>query len=131
MEESSQNENIMNNNDELYLNDVVMEKKKMEEEFEIQSSLQTKKNINANEGKKKGKFEKLHFQRKKLKHDNRNVLCWSFYCVNDNKPVNVKCFQLMRCIPCYANPILITNAKTQARKCLILYNSANGITTLK
>jgi len=31
----------------------------------------------------------------------------------------------------YANPILITNAKTQARKCLILYNSANGITTLK
>ncbi len=31
----------------------------------------------------------------------------------------------------YANPILITNAKTQARKCLILYNSANGIITLK
>jgi hypothetical protein len=37
----------------------------------------------------------------------------------------------MRCILCYANPILITNAKTQARKCLILYISANGITTLK
>ncbi len=31
----------------------------------------------------------------------------------------------------YANPILITNVKTQARKGLILYNSANGITTLK
>jgi hypothetical protein len=31
----------------------------------------------------------------------------------------------------YANTILITNAKTQARKGLILYNSANGITTLK
>ncbi len=31
----------------------------------------------------------------------------------------------------YANPILVTNAKTQARKGLILYNSANGITTLK
>jgi hypothetical protein len=27
MEESSQNENIMNNNDEIYLNDVVMEEK--------------------------------------------------------------------------------------------------------
>jgi hypothetical protein len=31
----------------------------------------------------------------------------------------------------YANTILITNAKTQARKGLILYNCANGITTLK
>jgi hypothetical protein len=31
----------------------------------------------------------------------------------------------------YANPILITNVKTQARKGLVLYNSANGITTLK
>jgi hypothetical protein len=35
MEESSQNENIMNNNDEIYLNDVVMEEEKMEEKFEI------------------------------------------------------------------------------------------------
>jgi hypothetical protein len=29
----------MNNNDELYMNDVVMEKKKMQKEFEIQPSL--------------------------------------------------------------------------------------------
>jgi hypothetical protein len=29
------------------------------------------------------------------------------------------------------NPILISNVKTQARKGLTLYNSANGITTLK
>ncbi len=29
----------MNNNDEIYLNDVVMEEEKMEGEFEIQSSL--------------------------------------------------------------------------------------------
>jgi len=35
MEKSSQNENIMNNNDEIYLNDVIIEKKRMEEEFEI------------------------------------------------------------------------------------------------
>jgi len=53
------------------------------------------------------------------------------YCLNANKPMDVKCFQLMRCIFCYASPILITNAKTQARKGLILYNSVNGITTLK
>jgi hypothetical protein len=58
-------------------------------------------------------------------------LCWSFYCVNDNKLVDVKCSQLMRCIVFYASPILTTNAKTQTRKGLILYSSANGITALK
>jgi hypothetical protein len=36
MEKSSQNENKMNNKDEIYLNDVVMEEEKMEEKFEIQ-----------------------------------------------------------------------------------------------
>jgi hypothetical protein len=35
MEESSQNENKMNNNHEIYLNDIVMEEERMEEKFEI------------------------------------------------------------------------------------------------
>jgi len=35
LEKSSQNENKMNNNDKVYLNDVVMEEERMEEEFEI------------------------------------------------------------------------------------------------
>jgi len=39
----------MNNNDEIYLNDVIMEEEKMEEEFEIRPSLQTKENINVDE----------------------------------------------------------------------------------
>lgn len=39
--------------------------------------------------------------------------------------------ETMRCIFCYNNLILITNAKTQARKDLILYNITNGIITLK
>jgi hypothetical protein len=34
----------------------------------------------------------------------------------------------MRCIICYANPILITNAKHKQIK---VYNNANGITALK
>jgi hypothetical protein len=55
MEELSQNENKMNNNDEIYLNDVVMEKERMKEKFEIQPSLQTKENINVDEGKEKMK----------------------------------------------------------------------------
>ncbi len=35
--------------------------------------------------------------------------------------MDVKCFQLIRCIFCYVNPVSITNAKTQARKGLVLY----------
>jgi hypothetical protein len=49
MEELSQNENRMNNNDGIYLNDIVMEKEIMEEEFEIQLSLQIEETINAND----------------------------------------------------------------------------------
>ncbi len=37
----------------------------------------------------------------------------------------------MRCILCYVSLVLITNAKTQARKSLILYSIANGIIALK
>ncbi len=33
-------------------------------------------------------------------------------------------------IVCNVSPISITNAKTQIKKTLILYSSANGITTL-
>jgi hypothetical protein len=39
MEKSSHNENIMKNNDETYLNDVVIEKERVEKKFEIQPSL--------------------------------------------------------------------------------------------
>ncbi len=42
----------MNNNDEIYLNDVVMEEEIIEE-FRIQPSLQTKKNVDVDEGKEK------------------------------------------------------------------------------
>jgi len=51
--------------------------------------------------------------------------------VNDNKNVDVKCLQTLRCIFCYNSPILFCNPKTQARKGLIIYNTTNGITTLK
>ncbi len=84
----------MNNNDKTYLDDVVMEEEKMEEKFEIQPSLQIEENINANEREEKMKeiLKKLHLQKRKWRHDSINALCWSFYCVNDNKPVNVKWF---------------------------------------
>jgi len=37
----------------------------------------------------------------------------------------------MRCILYYASSILITNAKIEANKGLILYNNANGIIVLE
>jgi hypothetical protein len=51
--------------------------------------------------------------------------------VDDNKKVDVKMPQIRRCIFCYNDPILISNAKTHATKGFILYNIINGITTLK
>jgi hypothetical protein len=41
--------------------------------------------------------------------------------VYDNKDVDMKCPQTMRCIICYGNPILFCNPKTYTRKCLIIY----------
>ncbi len=61
----------MNNNDEIYLNDVIMEEE-MFESFGIQPSLQKKKkNVNVDEGKEKIKkiLKNLHFQRKKWRED--------------------------------------------------------------
>jgi hypothetical protein len=60
-----------------------------------------------------------------------NALCWAFYCVNDNKEVNVTTPQTMHCIFCHNNLILIVNPKMQTRKGLITYNITNGITALR
>jgi hypothetical protein len=56
----------MNNNDEIYLNDIVMEEEIMEEEFEILPSLQTKNIIRANEGDEKMKenLKEMYFQKR-------------------------------------------------------------------
>ncbi len=50
-----------------------------------------------------------------------------FFFVNDNKNVDVKCLQTLRCIFCYNSPILFCNPKIQTRKGLIIYNTTNGI----
>jgi len=48
-----------------------------------------------------------------------------------SKSVDVKCFQLMSFLFCYASLVLISNVKTRARKVLILDNNANEIIALK
>ncbi len=90
----------------------------MEKMFEIQPILQIKENINANEGEEimKENFKILHLHKIKWRHDSRNALCWSFYCINGNKPMDVKWFSLMRCIICCANSILIQVPKHKQGK---------------
>ncbi len=79
----------------------------------------------------KENFKKLHVQRSFWRGNNKNVLCWAFYYVNDNKIFNVTTPQTMHCIFCHNNPILNLNPKIQVSKGLIIYNTINGITTLK
>jgi hypothetical protein len=33
-------------------------------------------------------LKKLHAQRAFWRRNNKNALCWTFYCVNDNKEIN-------------------------------------------
>jgi hypothetical protein len=84
-----------------------------------------------NEKKMKEKFEKLHVQRSFWRGNNKNALCWAFYCVNDNKEVNVTTPQTMHYILCHNNPILNLNPKNQVGKRLIMYNTINGIAALR
>jgi hypothetical protein len=54
-----------------------------------------------------------------------------FFCVNDNKNVDVKCLQTMTCIICSNNPIFFGNIKTQVGKGIyynhdIQYNKWNN-----
>jgi hypothetical protein len=76
-------------------------------------------------------LKKLHAQKVFWKRNSKNALCWEFYCVNDNKEVNVRTLQIMHCIVCHKNPILNVNLKIQARKRLITYNTTNDIATLR
>jgi hypothetical protein len=48
-----------------------------------------------------------------------------------NISTNLIMLQIMRYILCYNNPILNLNPKTKGRRGLIIYNTTNGITTLK
>jgi hypothetical protein len=72
----------------------------------------------------------LHAQRLFWNPSNINVLCWAFYCVNDNKEVDLRSLQIMHCIYRRNNLILNLNPKTQARKGFIIYKTTNSIIAL-
>ncbi len=84
----------------------------------MHASVQRKGNINPknNEEKMKENLRKLHAERLFWKPNSKNVLCWAFYFVNDNKKVDLIAPQVMHCIICYNSPILNLNSKTQVRR---------------
>jgi len=57
-------------------------------------------------------------------------ICWAFYVVNDNKPMDAKIPQVMRFHLCY-NTHVLYNPRTKTRKGLVSYYKTNGILTLK
>jgi len=134
MEQFSENENTC----DILMNEVRMEDELLlelqeNESLEENESFQTEgnRNLRMNEEKMKENFKKLHVQRSFWKGNSRNALCWAFYYVNDNKEVNVIAPQTMHCIICHINPILNLNPKIQVRKGITIYNTTNGITTLR
>jgi hypothetical protein len=64
----------------------------------------------------KKNLQKLHVQRNFWRGHITNSLCWGFYCVNDEKEVEITSHQVMKCILCYDNVINIPNPRTKERK---------------
>jgi hypothetical protein len=57
---------------------------------------------------------KLHTQRLFKKPKGRNAICWAFNVVNDNKPIDSKIPQVMRCHLCYKT-LVLHNPKIKLR----------------
>jgi hypothetical protein len=68
------------------------------------------------EEKTKKILQQLQIQRKKWRPHNRNALCWSLNCVNDNLKVNLDVPQMMGCLLCYSQPIISMNSRKQLKK---------------
>jgi len=88
MEQSSKNENTC----DIFMNEVKMEDEpllELQENINLQENenfqIEGSRNLKMNEEKMKENFKKLHTQKSFWRGNNRNVLCWAFYCVNDKK----------------------------------------------
>ncbi len=71
------------------------------------------------------------FKEKNWKGHDRNAICWAFYCVNDDKKIDPRNLQVMRCLLCYNNLVHARNPNIKKRKGLITYYKTYVITTLK
>ncbi len=131
MEQSSNNEIKLSKTCDIFINKVIMEKQNVEEKFKINPSLEYEIGGNLqtdNEEIMQQHFKKLHSKRKIWKLEGRNDMCWYFFCINDNKTVNLEQPQIVRCLLCYNAPMNVSNPRTQTRKGLIAYYKTNGIT---
>jgi hypothetical protein len=72
---------------------------------------------------------KLHEQILFWEPNNRNALFWAFYCINDNKEIDLIGSQIMRVL--FVTIVMNLNPKTQAMKVLIINKTTNGIITLR
>jgi len=75
-------------------------------------------------------LHKLHAKRLFWKSERRNAICWAFYVVNDNKLVDGKILQVMRCHLCYKTLVLYST-RTKLRKGIMSYYKSNGILALR
>jgi len=62
------------------------------------------------------KFQTLHIQRKRWKGHKGNAICYIFYCVNDDKEVDLGNLQVTRCLFCYNSPMHALNPNTKRKK---------------
>ncbi len=82
--------------------DVVKGKKRTIDPFKYHDSsqIEASKNSKRKNEVMKQNLKNLHLQRNKWKGHNRNATCWAFYYVNDNKKIDIKFPQTMKCIIC-------------------------------
>jgi hypothetical protein len=104
MEQFFKNENTR----DVFMNEIKIEDELLLE-LEEMRSLQTKGSTDPK--KKENNLKKLQVQTIFWSRNSRNALCWAFYCVNDNKKINVIALQTMHYIFCHNNPILNVNPK--------------------
>jgi hypothetical protein len=92
----------MKNTCDMFMNEVRMENEPLQEQEENESvQIKGNRNLKTNEEKMKDNLKGLHAQGLFWKLNSRNVLCWEFYCVNDNKEVDLTTFQIMCDIFCH------------------------------
>ncbi len=89
----------------------------MEETYEENPNLQAKINKNPKgqneQDIKYNNIKNLHVQRKYWKPNGRTLLCWAFYCVNDNRNVDLENTQIMCFVFFHKNVIIAINLRAQ------------------
>ncbi len=114
MEQSNANENTreeIENENEILMDDILISKhsiKNLSLEIEASKACESNNEIFILN------LQKLHVQRLFWKPKKRNAICWVFYVVNDNKSMDGKVPQVMKCNLRYKTPMLY-NPRTRLK----------------